>query len=354
MAETDSKGIKRHLSTVLRILVAAGALYLVFRGEDLGSLAKLLTGLNPWAVITALVLYALAQVLFVYRWKLLLRILSADIDLLTGLKLHLLGLFYNNCLPSSVGGDLLRAWYITRHVDEDKRVDAALSVFVDRVVGLTGMILMASFFYWLVPVDADSVQAAPQSGAGIMESLMRFRQPFIYAVLAVIGIIACFLAVPKGRALMLRFFERAWALGKKLIARTLSAVHLYAKKPLSVLMAIGLTVVLQGLCIIGFWLLGRDMGMNVHIKYYFVFFPVSWLIGTIPISIGGIGLIEGGVKLMFWKIGGATEKLASAIAICQRLIFLIGSLPGIIIHLCGAHLPAEKEQFSVDAHVDLD
>ncbi|MCK5172609.1 MAG: flippase-like domain-containing protein [Planctomycetes bacterium] len=354
MAETNKKGIKRHLTTVLRILVAVGALYMVFRGEDFGSLAKLLTGLNPWSVIAAMGLYGVAQVLFVYRWKLLLRILSADIDLLTGLKLHFLGLFYNNCLPSSVGGDLLRAWYITRHVDEDKRVDAALSVFVDRVIGLTGMILMASFFYWLVPVDADSAQAAPQSGAGIMDSLAKFRQPFLYAVLAVIGVIACFLIVPKGRALFLRLFQRAWTLGKKLIGRTLSAVHLYAKKPLSVLMAIGLTVVLQSLCIIGFWLLGRDMGMNVHIKYYFVFFPVSWLIGTIPISVGGMGIMEGGVKLLFLQIAGVTKEQASAIAICQRLIWMVGSLPGIIIHLCGAHLPAEKEQFSVDSRAELD
>lgn len=354
MAETETKGIKRHLGTILRILVAAGALYLVFRNEDLGELRELLLRLHLWTIAAALGLYALAQVLFVYRWKLLLRILSADIDLLTGLKLHFLGLFYNNCLPSSVGGDLLRAWYITRHVDEDKRVDAALSVFVDRVIGLTGMILMASFFYWMVPVDGDSAQAMPQSGADIIESLSQFTQPFIYAVLAVIGIIACFLIVPKGRALILRLFERAWTLGRKLTVRTFSAMKLYARKPMRVLMAIGLTVILQSLCIIGFWLLGRDMGMNVHIKYYFVFFPVSWLIGTIPISIGGIGIVEGGVRLMFLQIAGVTKAQASAIAICQRLIFLVGSLPGIVIHLCGAHLPAEKEHFSVDSRAELD
>jgi uncharacterized protein (TIRG00374 family) len=155
LAQTKSKGKKGHIFTVLRILVAVGALYLAFGGDkkEFGELVSTLARLNPWVFAAAVGIFLFAQLLFVMRWRLLLRVLSIHIGLGIGLKLHFLGWFYNNCLPSSVGGDLLRAWYVTKHVESDKRTDAALSVFFDRIVGLSGMFIMAAACYWFIPVE---------------------------------------------------------------------------------------------------------------------------------------------------------------------------------------------------------
>ncbi len=355
MGQTDKQKKKQHLSIILRILVAAGVLWLAFGGEDLGELSKVLLGLNPWLFSAAVGLFLLAQVLFVIRWRLLLRVLSIHIGLGVGLKLHLLGWFYNNCLPSSVGGDLLRAWYITKHVDSDKRAEAALSVFFDRAVGLTGMILMASFFYWLVPVEGSAGQAgsAADTGGSIVRSLAEYKWIFIWAAIAILAVFSAISAINKGRALLIKVWHRFWDIIVRIWVKGSAAVLLYSKSPITIISAIGLTFILQGISIIGFWLLGRDMGIGVHIKYYFVFFPVSWLVGTLPISIGGLGVIEGSIKLMFAKIGVIGEY-ASAIAICQRLVWWVVSVPGVVIHLAGAHLPKEKREFFVDGSEDLD
>ncbi len=132
----------------------------------------------------------------------------------------------------------------------------------------------------------------------------------------------------------------------------ISAVKLFGKKPVTIICTLGLTAFLQGISILGFWLLGRNMGIEAPIKYYFVIFPVSWLIGTIPVSIGGLGVIEGTVKLMFEAVG-VSKANASAIAVCQRLVWWVSSLPGVFIHLSGAHLPGEKTKFCIDSADDL-
>ena len=90
--------------------------------------------------------------------------------------------------------------------------------------------------------------------------------------------------------------------------------------------------------------MGRNIGIECPAKYYFVFFPVAWMVGALPVSVGGIGIWEGVLILLFAAAGVSDEK-SGALALFHRALWLFGSLPGVIIHLSGAHLPKD---FSVD------
>jgi len=98
-----------------------------------------------------------------------------------------------------------------------------------------------------------------------------------------------------------------------------------------------MTLFLQGLVILSFWLVGRDMGMEAALRFYFVFFPVIWVVGSIPISIAGIGILEGGIVFLFVQFTGANPDAAMALALCQRLTWVVASGPGLAVHLGGAH-----------------
>ena len=67
-------------------------------------------------------------------------------------------------------------------------------------------------------------------------------------------------------------------------------------------------------------LIGRDLDMQTPIEFYFVFFPMMWVIGALPLSIAGIGILEGGLVLLFVRFTGAQQEAATALAFCQRLI----------------------------------
>ena len=328
----------RYISYMLRFVVATIALYLTFRGEDFHKIADVLLGLNVWIVGASLGIWLLSQLIFVARWSLLMKVQSIDIGFWPAFRLHLLGVFYNNCLPTSVGGDLLRAWYVTTHTD--KKLEAALSVFVDRVIGLTGMIIMAFCCYWFIPVDAQNDRLTFSFNLDLSRYLSESKW-LLVAVGAVFAIIIAFLSNTKGRNLLRRGILILRVRGSALLGKVHTAIGIYCKKRLALALALLLTFSCQAVFIFAMWLVGREIGIRVHIKYYFVFFPIAWLLGALPISIGALGIWEGTLKLMFSKVAVGLGERISALALCHRLIWILASLPGAVIHLIGAHLPKD-------------
>ena len=338
MAKAKVKKTK-YISYLLRIGVAVSALYLTFRGEDLGKIADVLLGLNLWIIAASLGIWALSQVVFVARWSLLLRVQSIYIGFWTAFRLHLLGIFYNNCLPTSVGGDLLRAWYVTTHTD--KKLEAALSVLVDRIIGLTGMVIMAFSCYWFIPVDGQKERLTFSLNLNLLQRLDEYRWIFVAIGVVFALVLLAFISNAKGRNLLRSGFRVFRKRGAMVLQKIHIAIGIYWSKKSALALALLLTFCCQGIFILGMWLIGREIGIDVHIKYYFVFFPIAWLLGALPISIGALGIWEGTLKLLFGKVAIGFDEHLSALALCHRIIWLIGSLPGVVIHLIGAHLPKD-------------
>jgi uncharacterized membrane protein YbhN (UPF0104 family) len=127
-------------------------------------------------------------------------------------------------------------------------------------------------------------------------------------------------------------------------------VQIYYKKKLAILASLLLTFCCQGVFVLGLWIVGKGIEVGADVKYYFVFFPVSWLLGTIPLTPGGVGVVEWAVRVMF-EGAQVTTNHASALAMAQRVLWIVGSLPGAVIHLMGTHLPKD---FSVDYNKSID
>ena len=68
---------------------------------------------------------------------------------------------------------------------------------------------------------------------------------------------------------------------------------------------------------------------------------LTWVLGAIPVSIGGAVVIEGLLAYMFVNFAGVEAEPALALALCQRIVWMLVSLPGAVIHLLGAHLPKD-------------
>lgn len=339
MAQNSKK--TRHISHLIRVLIAVGALYFAFKGESIRDIVKVFSHLNVFIFLAAVALYAAGNLVFVLRWLILLRAQSVHVDYWPALKLHLLGLFYNNCLPGSVGGDLLRAWYVTKHTD--KKIEAAMSVFVDRVVGLVCTIAMVFLTYWLIPKGG----AETQFSLGTDFSLASLSLKLLIVVLAMVVLTAIVIAIMysnrKLRPILLKYafiFTIKWRLW---LGRILTAVKLYCCKPFILLLAVMLTFICQSMPIYGLYLIGKNLGIEAHLRYYFMFFPLSWIIGIVPISVGGAGVMELGLKGLFGKVAQVTETQGLILALAQRFTWLIISIPGVIVHLTGKHLPDEAE-----------
>jgi uncharacterized membrane protein YbhN (UPF0104 family) len=144
--------------------------------------------------------------------------------------------------------------------------------------------------------------------------------------------------IPAGRKLAAKLYQHAVTFAKKLG----TAAVLYGRNPLTILATFGLTFLLQSIVITGFWLIGRQIGIEASVKYYFVFFPLTWGLGAIPVSVGGAGVVEGGLAGLF-VLAGVEAEQALAIALCQRAVWIVAALPGAWIHWTGRHLPTEMQ-----------
>ena len=329
----------KYISYLLRFIVAGGALYLAFRGENFREVVDVLLGLNLWIFVGAMGIYVVGQLIFVARWSLLLKAQSIKIGFWLAFRLHLLGLFYNNCLPGSVGGDLPRAWYITKHTE--KKLEAAMSVFVDRVIGLIGMLIMAFGCYWFIPEESREDGFNFRFEMNMFDRLAGYKSIFLWFGAVVAVVIVLLVSNRRERMLLERSFDAIRRHGASILGKVRQSIRIYCHKWPAIVGALLLTFCCQGITVVAMWLVGTELGIDVPAKYYFVFFPISWLLGSVPISIGGLGIMEGWLKVMFMKVGTISSKSALALALCQRLIFLFVSLPGAVIHLIGAHLPKD-------------
>src|SRR5210317_799195 len=127
MPNTKTKKSK-YIFLFLRIaVVTAGIIWVVVwisRGDRWSNLTSIFHQMNLAVFAVVLSIFVLSQVIVGFRWWLLLRTQSIFINLAASVKLNFLGWFYNNFMPGSVGGDLVRAWYVTKHTE--KRFEAAL------------------------------------------------------------------------------------------------------------------------------------------------------------------------------------------------------------------------------------
>jgi len=314
------------------------------------NLVEIFRQLNLGIFVGVLGIFIIAQIVIGLRWWLLLRTQSIFINFWAAVRLHFLGLFYNNFLPSSVGGDVIRAWYVTEHTD--KKFEAALSVFVDRAIGLLSTLVIAVFFYSVFLRGRGSViTAKDESRGGFFRFVAEYKWIVFWVVVGAAVIFLLLFLHKQGRKMLLKAWSYFRVLSVRAFGKLKDAIIVYCSKPLIIFAVFGLTVFLQILTITGFWFLGRDIGITASVKYYYVFFTLTWVLGAIPVSIGGAVVVEVLLASLFVKFAGVGEEAASALALSQRAVWMLTSLPGVVIHLIGAHLPKE---FSIDHNTSVD
>jgi len=343
MPKAQVKKSKR-IFIFLRIAVVLGGIvagiFWVSREQRWNKLVEIFHQMNIGVFAAVLGIFIISQMVIGLRWWLLLRSQQIFINFWAVVRLYLLGWFYNNFMPGSMGGDLLRAWYVTKHTP--KKFEAVLSVFVDRVIGLFSTLSIAVFFYLLFLRGRGPVITSAGRG-GLLESVAEHKGILAWFFAAIVVIFCILLIHEKSRSIVAKVWLYIRAYAVKLVVKFKDATVIYSRNTGIILVAFSLTVFLQLLTITGFWLLGRNLGIEAGVVYYYVFFTLTWVLGAIPVSIGGVVVVEVLLASLFIRFAGVTEESASALALCQRAVWMLASLPGAVIHLAGAHLPGDNK-----------
>jgi len=336
-----SKYVFLLLRTLVVVVGVIWAIVWVSRGQRWSNLTSIFRRMNLGVFAVTLGIFVISQTMVGFRWWLLLRTQSIFIAFWAAVRLNFLGWFYNNFMPGSVGGDLLRAWYVTKHTP--KKFEAVLSVFVDRIIGLLSTLIIAIFFYMLF-LRGKSEALTFTGRSGPFKFLAEYKGGIIWVV-GVLAVVFCGLLLhSRGRVLLRWVWLHIRIHTVRAFEKLKDAVYIYCSKSLTILAAFGLTVFIQIVTITGFWFLGKNLGIAAGLKYYYVFFTLTWVLGALPVSVGGAVVVEGILAYLFIHYAGVEAEAALALALCQRIVWMIASLPGAAIHLIGAHLPGDPKR----------
>lgn len=262
------------------------------------------------------------------RWWLLLRIQDIVISLWEAIRLTFLGQFFNTVMPSTVGGDLIKAYYIAKHTP--KKAAVLVSVFVDRVMGLAELTLLAGVMVGVVLL------------AGLAE-FSKVRQP-VYMVAAVMAIVIVALAfLLSSRLRQMLHLDKVY---QRLpiahhFAAAGDAARLYRIRLWALVKAVAITVGSQSIWIFSIYLMSCSLQMPIPAYAFFVYVPLIYIIGAVPLTPGGVGVVEGTYIYFLGQYCDASQILA--LAMLARLVPIFWSLPGVVVYFNGPKLPKAAE-----------
>lgn len=334
LATEQTRPVKKYFSLILRISIAIFACWILYKNIDPAQVTEAFRRLHMSTLLIAILFFCIGLCLIGFRWWVFMRAQKIHVPLLLAIKLTFLGQFFTNFMPSAVGGDLVRAWYISRHTD--KKLQAAIGVAADRFMGLAGTVILAFSSYMLFMRGEEGFFQIDQKENPLITFFQNHSIPVHWLLLVGIVLLGILFLLAKLFKLS-KYFKKLMDIIIHLFQQTYKVFLVYVHHPLILLFGLTISIFMQMLVIFSFWLIGRDLGITAPIQYYFVIFPTMWVVGALPLSIAGIGILEGGLVVLFVQITGAIKESVMALALCQRLAWWIGSLPGMVVHLTGTH-----------------
>ncbi len=247
------------------------------------------------------------------RLQLIFNVKSIPIRFTQSLNLTFVGYFFNNFLPTSVGGDIVKAMCAARLTKSG--VKSVTSVLMDRIFGLFTFILIPSITLMFT-----------------MEHIDNPIVPIMVYSLLVASLLCFFIIFNRSLARQFRFIEvflNRFGIGTK-VREIYEGLHDFRNHKATVGWAMALSVVGQSISIVVLYMLALALGAQTKLYYFFLLVPVVHLVSMLP-SLNGLGIREG-AYIYFLKpyIG---REYAAAIGILWLGLLLLLSLIGGIIYL---------------------
>jgi glycosyltransferase 2 family protein len=302
------------LLIAIKILVSITIIWFLLNKIDLNRTVQLLLNVHKGYAIAVLGVLLLQIVVSNFRWKIVLFHLNIFAPSIEILRIIWIGLFFNQVLPSSIGGDALRSYYLYK---KGYTIGySMLSVLIDRMIGLIALVM---FVIATLLLAIDLVNE-PVARWGIF-------------MIAISSIIAITLVLTMDRytqnLLHWKFIRGFFAVareGRRLVFSVSPGIKLIAT-----------SLLIHILTIIAIIILSVGMGLDLNWLGILIIMPIASLIMVAPISIAGWGVREGVMVIGLGYVGVAPES-ALALSLLYGILMFIVSLPGLVIWLMSGHL----------------
>jgi glycosyltransferase 2 family protein len=298
MMETLVSNLNKRL-TILQIIgtfVALGLLIILLNRLGWKEIIFAFQKINTWQLLLALFLMSISRFSVIARWHTLLHSAEPNIRLWQTARITLSGLFLTNFLPTTIGGDVVRLMGAIQN-KIDPSVSTA-SLIVDRLIGLTGMVLALPFAIPnLITNQASLVNIDNLNYSFSLQLLIQWQSKILSKILD--------------------FFTKVY-----------KAFYFWKNQPTALFQSLIWTIIHMFCQFIIIQILLYSLGESLPLWQIAGFFSLVYLVTLIPISINGYGLQEFSMTFVFSHLGNISTENSISIALLFRTLMILASLPG--------------------------
>jgi uncharacterized protein (TIRG00374 family) len=302
--------VKKLLSFLLRLGLSAVLLAWLFSQVNWKDIIIAVRQADPALLCAAFALSLFLQFLVLLRWMFFMKALGLTATFWQVCRYFFIGLFGNLFLPTSIGGDVIKAIGLSRGVGQRPKVVA--SVVLDRLSGFAGLVIVALIAYVVGTrvVDAPMVivPIVILTALSLLIGGMLFNQKF-YQFFG--GIVSGFPRIQKG---ILEMHED---------------VSLMRGKKRTGFGCILLSCLIQVLGAFLYYVISLAMHLDVSFLHYLIFSPIVSAVTFLP-SIGGLGVREFGWKTLLTKVGVGADAAIGLSLISFFFVIVIGLIGGVV------------------------
>jgi glycosyltransferase 2 family protein len=300
--------MRRILLSTIKIVISAALLYLALRKVNLSELASRINIASLGWIGMAIAVTFLQIFVGVLRWREIGAECGAPLATTQAMRFNLIGTFFNQTLPSSIGGDAVRLWLVARGGAGWRA--ATYSIFVDRAIGLIALaIIIVASLPWSYSLISDPHGrsallfvdfAALAGGVGFLV-LGRLRWPWVKRWWGTHHLHAC--SVIANRVIFSR--ERGPTIAV-------------------------LSLLVHVLAVVIAWCVVQSIAAPVLFGQIFQLVPPVMLITMLPISIAGWGVREATMGLAFGYAGLMTNEGVNVSLLYGAVSFIVGAFGGLV------------------------
>ena len=295
-----------------KIAVSLALLAYLLSTTDLGALNERLRAADLVDLLAAVLCFVFMLALATWRWQMLLGALGASAPIRRLTASYLVATFFNNFLPSNIGGDIVRV-RDSKHLTGSTATSLAV-VGIDRILGFGALYLLAAVAFALAPPAVRGL-----AGARVV----------LLALALLFGFLAYVFFRP-GTARWIMSATRLSSIGwaREQFEVVQGAVHAYRAQVATIWVAGAASVAVQALAVLYYLAVARGLGIGLPASAAFLMVPLCTLLQAVPVSFNGWGLREGLFALYFSQVG---LPRASALAFS-----LVGAGLMVLLSLSGA------------------
>ena len=330
MIDENSQKKKSFLKPVLRFVVSfglIGAILYMFK-DQLPTVILHLKSTKPVYFMAALATFFAGMIGVAFRLRLVVMAQQTDLSVGMAYYVNLIALFFNNVLPSNVGGEMVKAFYLYKN--SNGKVGSFSAVIIDRLFGIVTMILIS--------ISAILIWKQAQTSPKILSSIA-----FLALLVLILGAliynkkivdILCSLRVPLVPVFLLDKLRDIY-----------KAMHDYRNHKNIIPVCVLLTLVGQIAFILANYLLAKSLSMEISLGFFFFFVPILLVIGVAP-SVNGIGVRE--ATFLFYLSEFTTPEKALALSLLSTFFMIVIGIIGGIVFAFRGGVSVSKDNFRMD------